>query len=50
MKHLVLHDIDGDAAEVADQSQAADPFDVPEKVDFLQSHGGNTGSGTDDQD
>lgn len=46
----VLNDIDDGPGKIADQRQDADPFHVPEEVDFLQPHGGDPGRRADDQD
>jgi hypothetical protein len=36
VEQLVLYDIDGNAAEVADQGETADPLDIPEEVENVE--------------
>src|SRR3954468_6430000 len=42
MKQPVLHDVGDDPAEIAQQGQAANTSDIPEKVNFLQTHRSHT--------
>lgn len=43
MQHLVLHQVNHGTGQIANQGQAADLLEVPEKVNLLQPHGSHTG-------
>jgi hypothetical protein len=49
MDHFKLHYINNYSGKIAKCCKPTDLFCVPEKMDFLEAHGGNTGSRADDQ-